>query len=188
MHTILQKIIFTTIFTIGLSFTATILAASPEKIIGIPVIDDPSKPIMLTPLEAKWKPALSMLPTGAEMSVLEGDPEKPAPFTIRLKLPANYTIPTHWHPYDEHITVISGQLNIGLGDRLDLTKGKAHIAGSYARIPAKMHLFIWTAQETIIQLHGIGPWGLVYVDKNTAPISDETNKEERIQATGIREG
>jgi hypothetical protein len=184
----LRKIALSTIFLLGLPL-ASALAAPPSERMNPPIIDDPSKPIMLTPFDTKWVPALSMLPAGAEMSILEGNPEKPGPFTLRLKLPANYSVPAHWHPYDERITVISGRLNMGLGDRLEITKGKVYSAGSYVRIPAKVHLYVWTTiEETVVQLHGIGPWALLYVDQSPAPLSDETHKGERIQESGIREG
>jgi len=155
--------------TITLMSTARIVAAAPNDLADI-TIDDPSKAILLAPVDIKWIPAPAALPAGAELCVLEGYPEKPGPFTLRLKLPPHYTLPAHWHPNDEHITVISGQLNLGLGDRLDTTQGKLYSTGSYTRIPAKMHYFTWTSEEeTILQLHGIGPWAVLYVETPGEP-------------------
>jgi hypothetical protein len=36
----------------------------------------------------------------------------------------------------------------------------------------KTHHFGWTAEETIVQLHGVGPWGVTYVN----PADDPRNK------------
>lgn len=128
-------------------------------------IDDPTKPIVCEPSNTEWAQAPEALPTGAKIAVVEGNPVHPGTFTMRLKLPPNYSIPAHWNTYDEHITVISGALNLGMGDSIDPSKSKSLPEGSYVRIPAKMHHFAWTGdEETIIQLHGMGPWGLFYVD------------------------
>ena len=68
---------------------------------------------------AKWGPAPPMLPPGAQIAVLAGDPTRPVPYTVRLKFPANYDIPAHSHPTDENVTVVSGELFIGMGNKLD---------------------------------------------------------------------
>src|SRR4051794_24890601 len=56
-----------------------------------------------TVTEAKWGPAPPMLPPGAQIAVLSGDPGKSAPYAVRLKFPANYIIPAHSHPTDENV-------------------------------------------------------------------------------------
>jgi len=164
-------LIITLISSLALiSIAPSVLAAkeTKEKKLEPTVTDveDPTKPIVCAPSETKWANAPETLPLGAKMALVEGNPIHPGVFTMRLKLPPNYSIPAHWNSYDEHITVISGALNLGMGDALDTTKGKTLPEGSFIRIPAKMHHFAWTGdQETIIQLHGMGPWGLFYVDQ-----------------------
>jgi hypothetical protein len=69
------------------------------------------------PAEIKWSIGLKVLPPGAEVAVLEGDPSKQGPFVIRLKLPDGYRVPPHTHPKTERITVLSGTFNIGMGDK-----------------------------------------------------------------------
>src|SRR6478752_7595239 len=66
---------------------------------------------------AKWGPAPPMLPPGAQIAVLAGDPTKSVPYTVRLKFPANYVIPAHSHPTDENVVVISGAVSFGAGDK-----------------------------------------------------------------------
>ena len=91
------------------------------------------------------------------------------PFTVRLKFPANYKIPAHSHPAIEHVTVISGTFNMGTGDKLDPKQTKALSAGSVAIVQPKVNHFGWTKTATIVQLHGVGPWGVTYVNPSDDP-------------------
>jgi len=120
--------------------------------------------LRLTPAELTWTVGPPMLPPGASMAVIEGSFSKPGPFTVRLKFPANYRIPPHWHPIKVTVTVISGTFNMGFGDELDTGKGKSLPAASIFEMPAKIHHFGWTTEETIIQEHGIGPLSVHYLD------------------------
>jgi hypothetical protein len=86
------------------------------------------------------------------------------PFTFRIKLPSDFKIPAHSHPAIEHVTVISGTFNIGMGDKLDPSKTQAIPAGGVAIMQPKMNHFAWTKEETIVQVHGVGPWAVNYVD------------------------
>lgn len=124
--------------------------------------------VMVSPGDLKWADVPS-LPPGAKMAVIEGPPTEAVPFTFRLKFPANYKIPAHSHPAIEHVTVISGTLNLGMGDKLDEAKTKPLSTGSVAIMPPKMNHFGWTKEETIVQVHGIGPWGLTYANPADDP-------------------
>jgi uncharacterized RmlC-like cupin family protein len=109
------------------------------------------------------------LPPGAKITVIEGPLGESVPFTMRLKLPANYQIPTHYHGAIEHITVISGTFNLGMGDRLDRAATRPLPAGSAAIMPVGMRHFAWTGEETVVQVHGVGPWTLTYVNPADDP-------------------
>jgi quercetin dioxygenase-like cupin family protein len=89
--------------------------------------------------------------------------------TLWLKFPADYRIPAHWHPTKVTVTVISGTFNMGLGDELDTRKGKALPRGSIFEMPARIHHFGWTSEETIIQEHGIGPLSVNYLHSAPDP-------------------
>ena len=71
---------------------------------------------VLTPEHLNWGPAPGILPAGARLAVLDGDPSKAGPYTMRLEMPAGYRIPPHFHQLDEHVTVISGAFQVGMGD------------------------------------------------------------------------
>ena len=125
--------------------------------------------VMVKPGDLKWADVPS-LPPGAKLAVIEGPLDKEgAPITFRVKFPANYQIPAHWHPTTEHVTVISGTLNLGTGDKLDRAKTSALPAGGFAVMPAKMNHFGWTKGETVVQVHGTGPWTINYVNPADAP-------------------
>lgn len=122
--------------------------------------------------EAKWGTAPPLLPPGAQIAVLAGDPTKAAPYTIRLKFPAHYAIPAHSHPTDEHVVVVSGALSFGMGDKLskDAPGNKTLPSGGFALMPANMNHYAFTGeQETTIILYGQGPVEFKYVNPADDP-------------------
>jgi len=124
----------------------------------------------MTPAEIKWSPAPPALPPGAMMAVLQGDPGKEgAPFTIRLKTPAGYKVMPHWHPADENLTVISGVFSVAMGDAFDAKAGQGYAVGSFFTMPAKMHHYAWTKGPTIVQIHGMGPFVITYLNAADDP-------------------
>ena len=127
---------------------------------------------MYTPDAIKWGDAPPVLPKGPKVAVLYGDPEKDGLFIIRARLPANYRIPPHSHPTDEIVTVLSGSLMVGMGDKLDPTKVKGFPPGSVVVAPAKTNHFVLTKQPTVIQLSAMGPLAFNYVN----PADDPSKK------------
>ncbi len=126
-------------------------------------------PIVVMADDIKWGPGPAALPAGASAAVLEGDPTKPGVFTMRLRFPDGYRIPPHYHPAMEHVTVLSGMLMVGMGDTFDESQMKSLTAGSFGAIPVRMHHYAMAHGETVIQLHGTGPWRLVYLNKSDDP-------------------
>jgi hypothetical protein len=124
---------------------------------------------VFTPDAVKWGPAPPGLPPGAQVAVLSGDPAKPGPFTMRAKLPDGYEIKPHYHPADEHLTVIQGTFVIGMGEKFDKAAGKAMPAGTFGYMKEGVRHFAFTKGQTIIQLHGNGPWGITYVNAADDP-------------------
>jgi hypothetical protein len=154
-----------TVSMLVVSVSATSTARAQDHKAAAPAIVDAQQVLRLTPGELTWEAGPPMLPPGARMAVIEGAFNKPGPFTVRLKFPANYQIPPHWHPIKVTVTVISGTFNMGLGDTLDTTKGKALPAGSIFEMPTQIHHFGWTSEETIIQEHGTGPLSVHYLHR-----------------------
>jgi quercetin dioxygenase-like cupin family protein len=142
----------------GAGFLAPLAAQQPMHVIQ-------------TPTEAQWGPAPPMLPAGAQIAVLAGDPTKPVAYTVRLKFPANYAIPAHSHPTDENVVVSAGALTLGMGDKLakGAAANKTIAAGGFALLPANMNHFAYTTQETTILLYGQGPVEFKYVNPTDDP-------------------
>jgi quercetin dioxygenase-like cupin family protein len=128
--------------------------------------------VIQTPTEAQWGPAPPLIPPGAQIAVLSGDPMKAVPYAIRLKFPANYAIPAHSHPTDENVVVVSGALTFGMGEKLakGAAANKTLPPGGYALMPANMNHFAYTtARETTIVLYGQGPVEFKYVNPSDDP-------------------
>ncbi|MGI8893983.1 MAG: cupin domain-containing protein [Bacteroidia bacterium] len=119
--------------------------------------------------DIQWMDGPGSLPPGAKYAVIEGDLSKPGPFTARIQLPANYEIPAHWHPAIEHVTVLEGSFYMGAGDKLDKSKGTRLNVGGFAVMPIDFRHFAYTTEPAVIQLHGMGPWGITYVNSTEDP-------------------
>lgn len=118
----------------------------------------------------RWSPAPPSLPKGSEISIIAGDPEKPGPFTLRLRFPTNYVIAPHTHATDESVTVLSGSLVHDMGERIDKGRGKSFQKGAFLYLPAKMPHSLWTTNEpAVIQVSGTGPFGLDYINPSDDP-------------------
>jgi len=122
--------------------------------------------------KVQWAPAPPFLPSGAEISVLEGDPSKAGTVTLRLRLPAGYNIPPHWHSMTERVTVLTGALHVGMGDTLDRKASQTLEPGGFVSLPAQMHHYAWTATPTVVQISLEGPFDVFYVN----PADDPQNK------------
>lgn len=119
-----------------------------------------------------WGAAPPVFPAGAQMAVLHGDPTKSDTFVVRLKFPENYQVAAHYHPTDEHVTIISGELSLGMGDKLDRAKANTLAPGGYVALPAKMSHYVWTDSGVILQVQAEGPFALTYVN----PADDPTRQ------------
>lgn len=150
-----------TALPLALTLLAASIALSPQV--------QADEMTLYAPSEVKWKDGPGSLPAGAKFAVLEGDPAKEGPFLMRLWMPDSYKIQPHTHPKVERITVISGTFNLGMGDKFDQSATRAMPAGTYGFWPAGMQHFAWTKGETVLQLHGIGPWTITYVNPADDP-------------------
>ena len=149
-------------------FCIVFALASLTALVGA---QEPKAHIALTPADVKWGPAPPALQKGAELAVVSGNPGAAGPFVIRLKVPAGYKIAPHWHPTDEHVTVISGTFALGMGEKFDAKAMKEMPAGSYGMLPAEMRHYAMAKTAAIVQVHGMGPFVLNYVN----PADDPTN-------------
>jgi hypothetical protein len=126
--------------------------------------------------KVQWGPAPPVLPAGAQISVLEGNPSEKGPITLRLKFPANYNVPAHWHSMAERITVISGTFHVGMGDKLDRHASQTLEPGGFVLLPADMRHFAWTTTPTVVQINLEGPFDLFYVNPADNPQTTQTKR------------
>jgi hypothetical protein len=116
--------------------------------------------LVIRPESITWSP----IDDAAEMAVLSGDPEANATFTIRYRTFREIIVPPHWHPCDEHITVLDGPFSIGFGESLDPGSLVSLAEGAYVEIPARTAHFTVYGAGTIVQVSGMGPFKTIYVD------------------------
>ena len=147
---------------------ALLLSTSLFLMASAAVAEDAAHLMTVNPDAISWQdsPALQK---GAQFANLYGDPTKPGLFVQRVKFPANFQVAPHIHPNVEAVVVLSGATNIGEGDKFDKTKTHAMKAGSFYLNPAKHPHFVWTSEETVIQLTTNGPFSIEYVNPADDP-------------------
>jgi hypothetical protein len=119
-----------------------------------------------------WGPAPPVLGAGVQMAVVHGDPFAEGPYVVRARFPAGAKIMPHWHPTAENVSVLSGSFGIGAGDTFDRAKGEILAVGGFVSLPALMHHYAWAETAVEVQIHGMGPFALFYVN----PADDPTPK------------
>jgi|ERR1700730_151304 len=124
---------------------------------------------ILAPEEMQWGEAPPGLPAGGKMAVLDGDPNKKGSFTVRLKAPDGYRVAPHTHPTAERLTIISGTLHLGTGEKVDEAAAHEMAAGSFAVLPAGMKHFAWSTGESVVQIQSEGPFQIKYVNPSDDP-------------------
>lgn len=146
----IHKVVAVSLALLG---AASLASAAPTEEAGL---------LVATSSTLKWVAAPAVGP-GAMMAVIEGDLKAAEPFILRLKLPANTKIGVHTHPVTERVTVISGTFYFATGDTFDPALAKAYQPGDTLIIPAGVSMYAASReQETVLQLHGTGPWGITY--------------------------
>jgi quercetin dioxygenase-like cupin family protein len=150
-------------------FLVTILVLAAVPALAEQAVHTESRDhVIVLASELAWTDVAS-LPPGATVAVIEGNPSAPEPFTMRLRFPANYVIPAHTHPTTERVTVLSGTLHLAAGGELTRDAARALTPGSVTVMPPGMKMWGYTNDPVEVQLHGIGPWGIVYLNPEEDP-------------------
>ncbi len=136
--------------------------------VALPVFAQQDAHTVSTPDTLKWiEPPV--LP-GAHLAVVQGDPSKEGPFAYRLKMPAGYKVPPHLHKASENVTVLSGTFSIGFGEKFDTSKGQELPTGGFVSVPPNHPHYAWAGSgETVVQVHGVGPTDLRFVNPEDDP-------------------
>lgn len=111
--------------------------------------------------DLKWTPIIK----GCDIAVVEGNPDAEGqPFVIRIRCADGAKVPAHWHPTDEYLTVLKGAFLVGRGDNLDESKLQTMNVGNFLLMPKEMRHFAVNRGETIVQVHGMGPFKVNWVN------------------------
>ena len=124
--------------------------------------------VMINAKDIKWGDAPPDLPKGAQLAVLFGDPSKSGPFTLRLKAPDGYVIAPHWHTQDEQLTIVSGTIVMHMGDTMTAEAHDLEV-GAFHFLPGKMHHGAEAKGETVVQITGMGPFDIHYLNPADNP-------------------
>ena len=146
-------------------------AVALVPMVGAAVAQQATAPahVLVAAAELKWGEPPPVFEKGASFTVVSGDPGKVGLFVVRLRMPAGYKIAPHTHPTDEHVTVLSGTFALGMGDKFDKAAMKALSAGGYALLPADMRHFAMATTAATVQVEGLGPFALTYVNPADDP-------------------
>jgi quercetin dioxygenase-like cupin family protein len=145
----------------------TTLIVAATLVVASAVAADP--PFVRSAKDVKWGAPPPVLPPGAKFAVISGDPATTGLVTVRLDMPAGYTIPPHFHPTDEYITVLKGSFSVGMGDGIDKTHAVTLSSGGYGVAMANMHHYAYTTTGATIQVHLQGPFAITYVNPTDDP-------------------
>jgi len=123
-----------------------------------------------TPDAIPYGPPPAFVAAGAQLAVIEGNPSASSgDYTVRLKMPDGYRIAPHWHPLRENVTVLSGTLKVGMGDRFEETTMGSFPAGSFAFLDPDMHHYVMASGEVVVQVHGASPLQFNYINPDDDP-------------------
>lgn len=153
-----------------MKFTFARIALIAATFLGLFVALHASAQNAFTPDKVQYGPVPGFLAPGAQLAVLEGDPTAATgDFTVRLKMPDGYRIAPHWHPNRENVTVLSGNFKVGMGDTFDTSKMMTFGTGSFAYLDPSMHHYAMASGEVIVQVHGMSPLQVNYVNPSDDP-------------------
>ena len=111
--------------------------------------------------DLKWTPIMK----GCELAAVAGDSSaEGAPFVLRIRCADGVKIPPHWHPTDEHLTVLKGTFLVSTGESFDEAKLQTMNVGNFVTMPKEMRHFAMCKGETIVQVHGMGPFKVNWVN------------------------
>ncbi len=126
-----------------------------------------------TPLPQEWLKGMPPKEFGipkAEIAIVSGDPTRSGdPFVLRIKMPDGERIPPHWHPQAENVTVLQGTMVLGQGETFDPNSGQELPVGGFALIPARHWHYARSKGESIVQVHGVGPFTINFEPMKGTP-------------------
>jgi hypothetical protein len=116
-----------------------------------------------------------LLPPGAQMAVLEGDPSQPKTFTLRIKVPDGYKFPVHAHGVTDRPMVLKGALLMGIGDEWRDEGMQELKVGAVGALPRDAYHWAKAKGETVFQVWGVGPFDMRWKNPHEDPARAASN-------------
>ena len=111
--------------------------------------------------DLQWTPIIK----GCELASVSGDMNADGtPFVLRLRCRAGTKIPAHWHPTEENVTVLKGVFQVGMGEKFDASGLQSMNLGDFGSIPKEMRHFAFSKTATVVQVNGMGPFKVNWVN------------------------
>jgi hypothetical protein len=148
-----------------LAFAALSLIAP----VSAPALDAMDKTMFMNSDDMHWQDPPPGLPAGAKVTVLLGDPSKPGPFVVRISTSGEYVVKPHYHSRAEALTVLYGTLYMGTASEFDPASAHTIYVGGFHYLPAKSPHFAFTKTPTVLELHGDGPFDIIYLNPEDDP-------------------
>lgn len=151
-----------------------VVLAALTALSGSALAQDTMKDMVVKPDALKWR-EVPIFPPGNQVAIVVGDPAKAGLVVVRVKNPPHYRVPPHTHPYTEVITVISGRVGVGMGEKFDVSIGEMVQPGTVIVVPQGHTHFSWTEDEgAMVQVYFTGPGGITYIN----PADDPRTKKQ----------
>jgi len=166
MSSILEVLLFRSVatrwlFTMGIASSGVVVA-----ILLISAFAFAQGHAVITPAQLVWKPLIP----GVEMAVVSGDPDKKGGlYVIRIRSKGEVKVPPHWHPTDEHVTVLAGSFLMARGDKYDGSKLIELKAGAHSVMPATVPHFGLHKAGNVVEVYGEGPFAPTFVNPEDDP-------------------
>jgi quercetin dioxygenase-like cupin family protein len=124
--------------------------------------------------DLKWNPIIR----GCDIAMVEGDMNAEGQqFVLRFRCADGAITPAHWHPTDEYITVLKGAFLVGMGEKFDESKLQTMNPGNFLLVPKEMRHFGMAKGEMILQVHGMGPFKVNWVNPADVQPPDTPTKK-----------
>jgi quercetin dioxygenase-like cupin family protein len=114
--------------------------------------------------DIQWRPSPPNLPSGCEIAVLEASPQSADLFTVRFRTSEAFVMPPHSHSKDERVTILQGKVSVAFGMNGKREYAKQFGPGDYYVNARDAVHAVWADSSSIIQITGIGPWEVKFVE------------------------
>jgi quercetin dioxygenase-like cupin family protein len=142
------------------------LLAASAGLLAVSASSEGAEAVQILPDQITWAAAPTEVAPGTEVAVLSGPLDKPGFYAQRVRLKSGGMVTPHTHPDTRYVTVLSGELYVGHGEKMEADQTTKYPAGSYFVVPAGVVHYVWARSgEVVYQESGIGPTATNFLKK-----------------------